>query len=533
MINIDQQNHLSGKKIIFDSKWIRFGLLVFINTVILIAAYSLFVSNVHFSPDTYSVYNGNTNYVTGNFRHGRFFGSFLYYILNLFGAPYATSSTSTISHIIYLFICACFISTIVKKLANNNRTILVTLNIFFLIGFINPCFTAATISFPEMILVGAILTLMTLFSFCLWSKKRWHYLAAAFILITLASNAYAVYIEYFFIVAIIYTLTACEFKFNKKTLIEVIKLIVFTLAIGIVSIAISGIGRSIVGSTQDIYSTPSFSLSVITSNFIEVIRSQRSIIGSNDGLAYKGLFLACCFIPFIFALILYTRIPKGEKPSIIVCVLGLLAVWLMSFFPVIISSEVWLSQRTYVGLWLMPAYICSIFTYCYKKSGKLPSKINGSKGVPLVNHPQMISTILLCLSILCLLICIINVLNIQASTLKVNAFDRAQIEAINQRIDEYEQIANTEITELQYGADPHVILEYPSISFVSRDTNLSSAHISWSFRGLFNRYKNNNVELSAISPEEKETIFGNKNWDSLNLSEQLKFDENTAYLLWY
>lgn len=506
----------------------RFYALLIVNSAVLICAYALFVENVHFACDTYGVYEHASSYAIGNFRHGRFFGSFLYFMLDNIGAPYANEEFSAISHIVYLVACAFFVS-IVAELINTKLdkkfNSLVLLDVALLFCFINPCFAGGAIYFPEMILVSAVLTLMTAFAFFLWVKNRWYTLISALLLLTLAANAYALYIEFFFSVALMFVLVLEKFSCRKKTAISVAKVVVFTFLAGLLSILISSLGRALLGYTDPIYTTATISLKTVVKNFLGVLQMQPSILVLNGGLSYPFLFIVCCLVPLCFSIFIFFKIKNNNRPSLVVFFLGLFACWLIAFFPVMMGSELYLPQRAYVGLWLLPVYISTFFIYMLQ--------LKLEEGQQSNNAVCNLGTFFALSLSMCLAWSFVNVLGIQANCLIINAIDQEQTETIGSKIDNYQKAFGVKVRFLKFATDEKVTSIFPSINFVGNNVNVINSRVSWSFPSMVHRYINSNITVSAMSEEEKSTLFGNQDWDGFNLDEQLIIKGDTAYLLFY
>ena len=146
-------------------------------------------------------------------------------------------------------------------------------------------------------------------------------------------------------------------------------------------------------------------------------------------------------------------------------------------------------------------------------------------------EPGRIIKILSIVTLAAALFCnIIKIEECEINLKRTNVADRAYAEAIIEYIEQYETDNGCVIDEVSFCQDSDCAKEYYEYSFTNR-----AFTITWSSDQILNVYKDVDHPAFLVSemPEEYEKLFAGRNWDRINLYEQIVFDNNHAYICIY
>ena len=135
-----------------------------------------------------------------------------------------------------------------------------------------------------------------------------------------------------------------------------------------------------------------------------------------------------------------------------------------------------------------------------------------------------------------LIFLIINIRQIEEISVDVIASNKIDEEIsylIQDEIQKYEMQNNTKIKNISLVNDINPHWGYNAIEYVCFDTNLRSYVVNWGGVDCINYY--NKTEYKSVEMNENiyETHFSGKNWDFLDLDEQMVFQGDTLYMVSY
>lgn len=255
-----------------------------------------------------------------------------------------------------------------------------------------------------------------------------------------------------------------------------------------------------------------FNISDIMHNLVTVIKYQVSFWKSADGILPNGIMpIVAILIIFSFGYYIYKLPTIENKLFIIIIVFGC---YVLAFVSHIIEKNLTLTPRSNIAIWSLIAVVL-IISYCNI------SKLNVRKLY------TAIVTILLLLNIYVMQDMVEN----EAAN---NAIDMTEAKLIANRIVDYENETGNYVTNIATVWDSIGTYYEPSSRYHNGELGgriMATGYSNYRLIGyeLDGRWINS-VEMNSDVYQE---YFAGKNWDNLNLDEQLVFVDDTLYIAIY
>lgn len=487
--------------------------LYVINFAILIVAYSSLFVVPHFSTDTYDNYiTTSGNDIMIHVRHGRFISALLYQIFELIHFDYKKFVTA--GCLIFIAVCAWGATVLIDRfhvlLENKGIEQLIALDIVMLSMVLNTSIMEDLL-FPDVSFSYAICFLFCFASTVFWCKenKIWTDYFLSFFFLCLTLNMYQVCIGFYVIVCLSYTVISKNFSSWKSIFPSVCGF----LSIGVFASLISLICMKIpsyIGVSSSEY-VGELSFGKITSNAEKIVLSQKGIWFGFSG--FLPWYAPILFFVVVVCLFFVSMWQSEQKPSIwLLCVLGFLGSWFMSFAPYFIAEDVWMPPRTLFSLFAFLA-LPGLWTVAIssKRTNMIITLIYGSF----------------------LLVMAIGIQKVSINNYAGNKVDQEICNIIICKIEEYEQETGNVIDKIAVCSDGNLSYGYAGISYTIYDTNLRCFSASWGDVSAIEFYSGRDFQRVEMTAEEYQKFFGNQSWDYFDSEEQIYFEDTTMYLAIY
>lgn len=258
----------------------------------------------------------------------------------------------------------------------------------------------------------------------------------------------------------------------------------------------------------------SFEVNNIKSNLIQLIKYQVRFWNNADGLLVKGIMPVVGMV--LFALIVYMMWDKRMRKQWYCCLIMLLICYVLGFAAHIIESRIILTPRSNLAVWAVISITLILLIVFYelkqdKRWGKLIlTVIIGLLGFNIMSMQDMAS-----------------------NTQMVNAIDFVETEQICDKIKEYESRTGSQICKIAIRNDVKVNV-YPDIGrYRVGELGARILITPYSNYRLIGYKLGRSLEKVDMPEFIYQNYFEGKDWDVMNLEEQMYFENDVAYLMIY
>ena len=467
----------------------------------------------HFSADSYRYYANPLLNNKGNLALGRI-GDFivneiicrlgLNYVRNQFIFVIILILTVSISVELiynhYIKICNGQINWN-KKLVLKSAIILMFCNVFILEWFI----------YTEMAFLWSLsLIFMDLAVIQITPQCNVKHMIRSIVYVFVSVSFYQASISYFVIFALIGIYIGYAGKLNKSSFTDSIKVFICGGLGGIFNLAFIKL-MQILNIVQSTNRTESLSLDLWINNIETIFQNIKRWLLDSYGLLPKYSLIVIVLI--MYTLLVVGLIKKKKKLNLIYIILLIIMCNIMVYIPHFLTSTVWMAQRT----------ITSFFVFLI-----IPYII-----LNVQNVGQKIQKLSIVTFLIFLIINIRQIEEISVDVIASNKIDEEISYLIQDEIQKYEMQNNTKIKNISLVNDINPHWGYNAIEYVCFDTNLRSYVVNWGGVDCINYY--NKTEYNSVEMNENiyETHFSGKNWDFLDLDEQMVFQGDTLYMVSY
>lgn len=175
--------------------------------------------------------------------------------------------------------------------------------------------------------------------------------------------------------------------------------------------------------------------------------------------------------------------------------------------PLLISPPLYMPPRIIAPIFCVLVYMGCLISMC---QATVPKRI----------------IVLVILVTLCRQSCFINT---YSSDIRVsNACDKLWVEQVDEKIRDYEQETGIQVTQIGFANDKYLAYQWSDINY-RWDVCIKGNAATWT-RDYMYMYYSDRVFSYVDVPEEIQEYFGNLDWGTVNLDEQMIFDEDTCYV---
>lgn len=378
--------------------------------------------------------------------------------------------------------------------------------------------------FPEaagMIAIGAVmLALSVQFTF---SKAGFKSIVASSLCLLLTLGCYQSLVGSY--VAAVTIGAVLEGPGEVQTTIKRAAKGIFTgLICAVISVLILKIIGNVIG---DSGRGSTFSPSIILLNISRIVDYQLSFFLNADGL----LFVPEMQFLEIAGLIAITVLFKKNTRKGILYLTALLIGLAASYAPHYVESNIVLSPRSNVATWMAIGCI-AIALFCEALIHSQDIEMIAKQCLPCFGR-KVISFCCMAFLIAFIGSNTASIWDISYDIYTSNVQDRNYAQQVANRIKEHEQETATQITGLGIVNDAHVETTYPETRYNNCELGRRIMNCSYANVEMINYLGNLNLETLSLADNERSELFGDRDWSSLNLDEQLVFKGDKAYLVLY
>lgn len=469
----------------------------------------------HYSPDSFFYHENRiaNSEGTGNLALGRF-GN---YIINKIAVFFDFDCIeSQLICTIFLILCLSFATEVIcrsfNKLYKNDlqkhigriAVYISFCNVFLLEWFI---FIEAAFQWAFSIMFMALAFMQIREEFTL---KR---IILSIVFQSVSVGFYQATIGYFVIFSLLWIYVYSNGVLNKKTVFLNIKALLCGALAGISNIIFIRVMQKI-GRIYETSRTEQIGFQTLIHNIKSIYNDLDYILIRNFNLFPRGILII--FVCASYILVLYCIIRKiGNKIFnrliyllfILICCRGIV------YFPHIVSSQIWMAQRTLVSFWTIISI--PIIVICSLNVDKLSERIS-----------------LLIIGI----VLFFNIIYIQFISVEVianNKIDEELSYYIYNRITEYEKETGITVDKIYVCNDENVSRSHNAIHFKAFDLNKRLHSVEWSCVQCINFYNNQSYHGYNMDSAIYEEYFAGKDWNVFNVEEQLVFIDDALYLAIY
>lgn len=482
-----------------------------INILITSLTYGMFLQ-MHYSVDSYAIIYNNAG--QQYLMQGRVISYFLNNILNMLNInPTLDQKVFTLILILCIAISMTILINILYKLFEQPKIeILILIHIIIYISFFN-VFILEWFLYPEITLfLGVGLISVVLAIWIISINDRIINILMAFIMLNISMGIYQANLGIF----IIYSLTICFIKnrgkLNKNSIISSIKIL---LVGGLTSVFNILILKVLVykGIAPRSDREPQLSAEIIKNNISGIFEVQKNIWSNTYNLLPRYILIMFVFA-IIFILIYLFKKNKLDLKNILYISIIILINYLIIFVPHVFTSSLWIAQRTIVSFFVFISFLCFIALF-YSHNNK------------------KIYLILVSASVMFLAINFIYIQLIGSNHIASNKIDRQFSIIINNEIEKYEKEHGIKINNIVAECDMQPTYSYDDIKYCIYDTNVRAFITQWANVNMISYYSNRHYNKVEMNNEIYDKYFKGKNWNELNINEQLIFKDDTLYLMIY
>lgn len=481
-------------------------MLLYVGNIVFLSPIMIF-GGQNFSIDSYNVLLSAQDHTTSFVGSYRWFGAFLYraYLATFGHNPILDSTIDSFLFILASAVVFLTLSiSIYRLIADKSILTYFAINLSVVLTVLNVWF-CNILSFPECIFITTIAVILCFGAIIIFLKiQTIKGCVLSAILIVLATGVY----QQFLFVFTIYVIAICSidvFKKDEITFAELfkryIKPIILIFVSGAIYFTIAIVVQKALG-VNPIDRTAS-GLSKIYENIIYYATHQHSYIkgrGYFDSEIMTVCFLTI-FIVWLTAIFIEWLKNKNTLKTVVVCA-SFICGYVSAYATVLISEA-----HSLRGLFPLFS-IFALFTI-------------GSLGLIKKGYTVKVG---LCAVLITALVAnaVVSVKN-EINLKKQNDVDQSWSEQIIEEIKKYEKDGQ-EIKQIYYCYDDNIDLsEYEE----------SAVCYNYSLRSMLNFYSSRNLKIIEMPFQEKTIYFKDKNWNNINVEEQLVFVNDSLYLCCY
>ena len=235
---------------------------------------------------------------------------------------------------------------------------------------------------------------------------------------------------------------------------------------------------------------------------------------------YHGYMPKHSVLIFILLVTIIILLTVFKRDHVILRIITLLifgvAILIAAYLPHFIVAIVWLAPRAILGVSTV-LFSISLIAFFYVKQ----------------SHFKMYT--LAATVILFLGVSFIQTQKIIVDEAILAGIEQENIHQLGEKIAEYETNTGNEIHYISYIHDAVYKWTFDPIKYNIYETNGRRANVEWSFVNMINFYLNRSFEKKDVDRSRFECILGSdgKNWNYINLDEQMYFEGDTLYMVIY
>lgn len=487
--------------------------VLFINFIIIVGVYSVWIFNQHYAIDSYAVFAKGMTSI--NIQNGRIVAFFIYKCLELLHWPvwenllFTQMMLSCTISLISFQIYKEFVALTDKSVLSRFLVQMATLGLF-----INVSLAEGWFNYPETCFSASISLYTVYFSIRLFirycKQRKTRYLLLSFLALSVALQMYQVYVETYVALCTIYIIAAGKGCYDKHSIMAEIAMVVLAAIASVISILVMKVlGDMGVSATNNRAATAD--LSIIVNNLKWMVQYQPVLWSNFNGfMSHWPLTVLLVMDMICLALVLISGRKIFDCLFTIILFLGS---YVMVFAPHLVSSYIWCAPRTIYGFFVVTMGMVMI--------------------IAAMNKYAKARAAIAILGVIFLIGSTADIQRIAGDNIAGNRLDEEQAYVIERYIQQYEAETGNEVKYLAFGNDDAVRYGYDSVHITNMDTNLRFGAVGWAAVPAMNYYTDRNYQQKTMTAEEKSYYFQDVSYDYFDPNQQIRFDKDTAYILVY
>lgn len=490
-------------------------LIIFaIHFVIMLLVYGRLLQP-HYSPDFFSVHVNGASELPHHIRNGRILYGLILCVVEYLGLGVTTYTTAyTLLFICVASYCVMRVCTALCNMANcDDMKIVIAVSLALLNSVINISMTEWFL-FVECMLMYSLALLFSTVGAMVFAQRQSSLLRKiliSFAAVFVSVNCYQAALSWYFTLSLLFVLMGSGWKFNKAMVVECVAAIMIAAVNSLLNQLIVRIAAT---SPYVGYMGRHATLSVadVIANVVKSIPIQLRFLHSGFSLMPRYFLFAAFSLGAMMVSIAVYQKYRDEVwvGRLILLALVLCAGYAFVYLPHFVSSYMDIAPRSVLGIFMLLALMLAL-TLLWGK--------------------QWMRWLALCCSVVVLVITHLSISHIIDDHLLTSQRDYAEAQDIVCAIDEYEQRSGETVREICVIKDAKPSYYYPEVTTGVKDINLRQIYIDWEQVNILTALSGRSFVHKYVSAEDEYAIVQGRNWDELNLDEQLIFQGMTLYII--
>ncbi len=271
-----------------------------------------------------------------------------------------------------------------------------------------------------------------------------------------------------------------------------------------------------------------FDIQTILANLMQVAQYQASFWKDADGL----LFCPIMQLLEIALIVLFTLAFRQNTKNGLAYLLAFIIALGTAYAPHYVEATICLSPRSNVAVWAALGFMLSaLWCDCFTKphSNHLSTRELENEVPP----KRRVTPAIACMLIIFSALSFIVMWDISYDVYVSNVQDRTYATSIGTAIHDYESASGITVRKIGVIDDASPTLAYQETRYKNHELGLRIMSVLYSRVELINWINNLDLKQVDVSTTKANEPFGNANWDNENLSKQLRFEDDIAYLTIY
>lgn len=486
-------------------------------TLVICITYAIMFAR-HYNVDTIYAIMNSSAYGTGNLDLGRYGCEIVYRTLIFLGINYVKCFPFLILLMIFSFsyFAGAVSDCMVQKLDGENRKIRALLIRVAILIMVCNCFMQEWFAFWEcsfqwsfsilcltwaLLKIGGKITLKNALFSCLF--------------LVLGFGFYQGILSLFLICALSIVYFNHKGELTARSVIESFAVFAIGGIAGIVNWASIFLFQKI-GWADITARTEHLSVDTIWNNIRGTIKLLIGLFTWTCGFFPKyGVFICDCILIGIIIWLVFSKksniVDKGIYSG---------GVWIASllsaFIPLLIATSFTPAQRIIVGFWgNVSALLIIVATLLREKKVKKLGSVSVIIGITI------------------LVVNIVVIQSLEYELMASNKMDQEIARTIELKIEQYEEQSGNIVKKIAMTHDETKTRRYSFVKHDWQDTNVSAFSKDWSNVNCINFYNDTDYDEIDMESDIYEKYFLDKDWNYFNPEEQLVFEDDTLYMVWY
>lgn len=412
------------------------------------------------------------------------------------------------------------------------------INIALSLLFIN-VFVEEFMLFPEVAVSAATgFLFMSISATLLLRSTHWQYTLLSFSCLMIALGCYQSLIGYYLAITLIGGVLKTINEKGGKLKSSVIRWVEALIIAGISGVANIVIVKILItaGVIVDPGRGATTNIHTMLANVKSIVLYQIPLWWNADGLMAPGSMVIWMII--IISAIVIAKKHRINMP-VIELILGVITAYVAAFAAHILERQIQLTPRSNMGFWAVQGTFIAVLIAMLFITPEHATNMNFNKQTKSVlNRAQskVIPTDILVLLFTIMLFAFgvtINMQDISYDVYASNSLDKDYAMNVASKISEYQKKTGKMVTKIAITSDSHPQEKYRSTRYNNHELGRRIMNVDYANYQMINYLGGLNLEKTDFPSNLKRQYFGNKNWDTEDLQEQLVIKNDTAYLILY